>query len=66
MSSSTTTQAGVARRRTKRIPLTYVVALVPVAVALNIVGGQINSILHLPRAADRLPRFDLRDKTTVR
>jgi len=54
MSSSSTTQAGAARRRTKRIPLTYVVALVPVAVALNIVGGQINTILHLPTFLDMI------------
>ncbi len=42
------------RKRTKRIPLTYVVSLVPVAVALNIVGGQINTILHLPTFLDMI------------
>lgn len=42
------------KKHTKRIPLTYVVALVPVAVALNIVGGQINSVLHLPTFLDMI------------
>lgn len=35
-------------KRAKRLPLTYVVAVVPVAAALNIVGGYINSVLKLP------------------
>jgi energy-coupling factor transport system substrate-specific component len=42
------------KKRTKRIPLTYVVALVPVAVALNIVGGQINTVLKLPTFLDMI------------
>jgi energy-coupling factor transport system substrate-specific component len=42
------------RKRAKRIPLTYVVALVPVAAALNIVGGYINSILNLPTFLDMI------------
>lgn len=42
------------RKRSSRIPLTYVVALVPVAVALNIVGGQINGILKLPTFLDMI------------
>ncbi|HZQ05675.1 MAG TPA: ECF transporter S component [Anaerolineae bacterium] len=42
------------RRRSPRIPLTYVVTLVPVAAALNIVGGYINSILHLPIFLDMI------------
>ena len=37
-----------------RIPLTYVVAIVPVAAALNIVGSQINTILHLPTFLDMI------------
>jgi len=45
----------VARKaKSGQIPLTYVVALVPVAVALNIVGGQINSALHLPTFLDMI------------
>jgi energy-coupling factor transport system substrate-specific component len=44
----------VARRRQKRIPLTYVVALVPVAAALNIVGGYINTVLRLPIFLDMI------------
>lgn len=42
------------RRRIPRIPLTYVVALVPVAAALNIVGGTINSALQLPIFLDMI------------
>jgi energy-coupling factor transport system substrate-specific component len=42
------------RRRTRRIPLTYVVALVPVAAALNIVGSFINSALRLPIFLDMI------------
>lgn len=49
------TGAGVrARRRPQRIPLTYVVAIVPVAAALNIVGGLINSALRLPIFLDMI------------
>ena len=44
----------VAKKRRKRIPLTYVVALVPVAAALNIVGGYINSVLNLPIFLDMI------------
>lgn len=45
----------VARKKTSsRIPLTYVVALVPVAAALNIVGGQINTVLKLPTFLDMI------------
>jgi energy-coupling factor transport system substrate-specific component len=44
----------VAKKKAHRIPLTYVVALVPVAIALNIVGGQINTILHLPTFLDMI------------
>jgi energy-coupling factor transport system substrate-specific component len=42
------------RKRVKRIPLTYVVALVPVAAALNIVGGYINTVLKLPTFLDMI------------
>jgi energy-coupling factor transport system substrate-specific component len=42
------------RKRSKRIPLTYVVALVPVAAALNIVGGYINTVLNLPTFLDMI------------
>lgn len=45
----------VARKKgSSQIPLTYVVALVPVAIALNIVGGQINTALHLPTFLDMI------------
>jgi energy-coupling factor transport system substrate-specific component len=37
-----------------RIPLTYVVAMVPVAAALNIVGGAINAALRLPTFLDMI------------
>jgi len=42
------------RKRSKRLPLTYVVAIVPVAAALNIVGGYINGILKLPIFLDMI------------
>ncbi len=42
------------RKTSSRIPLTYVVALVPVAAALNIVGGQINTVLKLPTFLDMI------------
>lgn len=49
------TAKSVAKKKgSSRIPLTYVVALVPVAIALNIVGGQINSALHLPTFLDMI------------
>jgi energy-coupling factor transport system substrate-specific component len=41
-------------RRSNQIPLTYVVALVPVAAALNIVGGYIDTALHLPIFLDMI------------
>ena len=44
----------VAKKKSTRIPLTYVVALVPVAIALNIVGGLINTALHLPIFLDMI------------
>jgi energy-coupling factor transport system substrate-specific component len=42
------------RRHQQRIPLTYVVTLIPVAAALNIVGGYINGLLHLPIFLDMM------------
>lgn len=42
------------RRSTQRIPLTYVVTLIPVAAALNIVGGYIAGLLHLPIFLDMI------------
>jgi energy-coupling factor transport system substrate-specific component len=42
------------KRGSSRIPLTYVVALIPVAAALNIVGGQINTVLRLPTFLDMI------------
>ena len=44
----------VPRRRQQRIPLTYVVTLIPVAAALNIVGGYIAGLLHLPIFLDMI------------
>jgi energy-coupling factor transport system substrate-specific component len=37
-----------------RIPLTYVVTIVPVAAALNIVGGTLNTYLKLPTFLDMI------------
>lgn len=51
MSSEVKTKAAPRRRR---LPLTYVVAVVPVAAALNIVGGQINTVLKLPTFLDMI------------
>jgi energy-coupling factor transport system substrate-specific component len=51
MSSEVKTKAAPRR---KRLPLTYVVAVVPVAAALNIVGGQINTVLKLPTFLDMI------------
>jgi len=42
------------RKRAKRLPLSYVVAVVPVAAALNIVGGYINGVLNLPIFLDMI------------
>lgn len=50
---STETKAAP-RKRTKRLPLTYVIAIVPVAAALNIVGGYINTVLKLPIFLDMI------------
>ncbi len=46
--------ASVSRSASMRIPLTYVVTLVPVAAALNIVGGTINTALKLPTFLDMI------------
>ena len=51
MSSEVKTKAAPRR---KRLPLTYVVAVVPVAAALNIVGGQSNTVLKLPTFLDMI------------
>lgn len=48
------TVSSAAVRKTRRIPMTYVVAMVPVAAALNIVGGAINSALRLPTFLDMI------------
>ncbi|MBI9045354.1 MAG: ECF transporter S component [Anaerolineaceae bacterium] len=47
-------QAVPKKRRTTRIPVTYVVTLVPVAAALNIVGGYIAKALNLPIFLDMI------------
>jgi energy-coupling factor transport system substrate-specific component len=46
--------ATLPRRASSRIPLTLVVALVPAAAALNIVGGTINTALKLPTFLDMI------------
>jgi energy-coupling factor transport system substrate-specific component len=46
--------AGLPRKVSSRIPLTLVVTLVPVAAALNIVGGSINTALKLPTFLDMI------------
>lgn len=48
------TAASVSQPTSSRIPLSYVVALVPVAAALNIVGGTINTALNLPTFLDMI------------
>lgn len=42
------------RKRARRFPLTLVVTIVPVAAALNIVGGYINKALNLPTFLDMI------------
>ncbi|MFW5713154.1 MAG: ECF transporter S component [Brevefilum sp.] len=42
------------KTRKRRLPLTYVVAVIPVAAALNIVGGYINTVLRLPIFLDMI------------
>jgi energy-coupling factor transport system substrate-specific component len=51
---ATTTAAVPAKRRQVRIPVTYVVTLVPVAAALNIIGGYIANALKLPVYLDMI------------
>lgn len=51
MSSQTKAQS---QSRRRRLPLTYVVAVIPVAAALNIVGGYINTVLRLPIFLDMI------------
>jgi ABC-type Co2+ transport system permease subunit len=48
------TAVSVPDRGSSRIPLSYVVALVPVAAALNVVGGTINTALGLPTFLDMI------------
>ncbi len=48
------TAVSVPDRGSSRIPLAYVVALVPVAAALNVVGGTINTALGLPTFLDMI------------
>ncbi len=48
------TAAAAPRRAPSRIPLTLVVALVPAAAALNIVGSTINTALNLPTFLDMI------------
>lgn len=52
--ATATAAAPRVRRAQPRIPLTYVVSLVPVAAALNIVGGYIAEILRLPIFLDMI------------
>ena len=48
------TAASVPQPTAVRIPLSYVVALVPVGAALNVVGGTINTALQLPTFLDMI------------
>jgi len=48
------TAASLRTAPSSRIPLTYVVTLVPVAAALNIVGGTLNTYLKLPTFLDMI------------
>jgi energy-coupling factor transport system substrate-specific component len=48
------TAASVPQTASARIPLSYVVALVPVGAALNVVGGTINTTLQLPTFLDMI------------
>lgn len=48
------TTSMLARSTPARIPVTYVVTLVPLAAALNIVGGTLNETLKLPTFLDMI------------
>jgi energy-coupling factor transport system substrate-specific component len=48
------TKAVAKKRRSVRIPVTFVVTLIPVAAALNIVGGYIAKALQLPIFLDMI------------
>jgi energy-coupling factor transport system substrate-specific component len=48
------TAATIPQTASSRIPLSYVVALIPVAAALNIVGSTINTALGLPTFLDMI------------
>ena len=48
------TTASIPSVASSRIPLSYVVAIVPVAAALNVVGGTINTALNLPTFLDMI------------
>lgn len=48
------TTASIPNLASSRIPLSYVVAIVPVAAALNVVGGTINTALNLPTFLDMI------------
>lgn len=48
------TATSLPRAASSRIPLSYVVALVPVGAALNVVGGTINTTLQLPTFLDMI------------
>jgi ABC-type Co2+ transport system permease subunit len=48
------TAASLRTTPSSRIPLTYVVTIVPVAAALNIVGGTLNTYLKLPTFLDMI------------
>ena len=59
----TTTEAKLVKR--PRIPTTYIVALIPVAAALNIVGSTINAALRLPTFLDMIGTAGRRDAGPV-
>ena len=54
MENTNAVKTGGRKRVTNRIPITYIVALVPVAIALNYIGSTVNGLLFLPLFLDMM------------
>jgi len=50
----TPVEPAIRKRKSSKIPITYIVALVPVAIALNFLGSEINGLLFLPLFLDMI------------
>jgi energy-coupling factor transport system substrate-specific component len=52
--SAITATPQVRKRKTTRIPITYIVAMVPIAIAIDYLGSTINGVLFLPLFLDMI------------